>query len=377
MSEFIPAIVIPTYRRADLVLRCVDSIIADGFVGGRYIIIVEDGPADDTQSTAVSEITPDPIFLSLGTNRGFAAAANTGIRHAMSQLSVSHVALLNNDTIVTPGWLDILSARLRDKHWDFVVPRMCILNEPTVIEGDGDLIDRRGRNVRRNTGALTSEVGAEPERVMFPTGGASVVSCAAYDRVGLFDERLRMYWEDADWGLRAMALGITGGVEPEALVLHEGSATAGQILCRANGYENYLVVTLSRLPSPYFRKCWPSWLSGFIRTTIYTVRGLGLSQTLRLAYRVLRQFRGILARRREIVWSDEATRAFMVLLAPGQAGSGSSRPPRARTPSDRVLHRQPAPRSGARGSADRVQSIAKVRLSKGHRVARVNFRGPR
>jgi GT2 family glycosyltransferase len=326
MSEFIPAIVIPTYRRADLLLRCVDSIIADGFVGGRYIIIVEDGPADDTQFTAVSEIAPEPIFLSLGTNRGFAAAANTGIRHAMSQLSVSHVALLNNDTIVTPGWLDILSARLRDKHWDFVVPRMCILNEPTVIDGDGDLIDRRGRNVRRNGGALTSEVGAEPARVMFPTGGASVVSCAAYDRVGLFDERLRMYWEDADWGLRAMALGITGGVEPEALVLHEGSATAGQIQRRtvfrrvtlplsANCYENYLVVTLSRLPSPYFRKYWPSWLSGFIRMTIYAVRPVGLSQLLRSVYRVLRQFRGILARRREIVWSDEATRAFMVFLA--------------------------------------------------------------
>ena len=58
-------------------------------------------------------------------------------------------------------------------------------------------------------------------------GAAMAVSRAAIDRAGLLDERLFAYVEDVDWSLRIRAAGFAVVFVPDAVVLHQGSASTG------------------------------------------------------------------------------------------------------------------------------------------------------
>lgn len=298
------AIVVPTYQRPDLMMRCIGALSDDGYDAPRHLIVVEDGDEDTAQSREIARVWPATINLATGENAGFATAANVGLRYATRLPGVTHVVLLNNDVIVSEGWLTLLLTAMKEERWDFAVPRMCVEERPDVIDGDGDVIDSRGIAVRRHRGQVASETQTGRSGVTFPTGGAAVITVTALASVGLFDEKLRMYYEDVDWGLRAFAIGLRGGVEPRAVVFHRGSATSGRLLAVRASLENFVVVTLSRLPRLYFLKYGVLWLSGVARATVLVALEIGPAETTRVVARVVRKALPALKRRREIYWSS-------------------------------------------------------------------------
>jgi len=68
-----------------------------------------------------------------------------------------------------------------------------------------------------------------PRRVDWATGCALFCSTRTFTKVGPFDEALFLYMEDLDWCLRAARLGVEVWYEPEAVVLHEVSASTGSL----------------------------------------------------------------------------------------------------------------------------------------------------
>jgi GT2 family glycosyltransferase len=49
-----------------------------------------------------------------------------------------------------------------------------------------------------------------------------------FDKIGLLDERFESYLEDVDFGLRCALAGCAGRYVPDAIALHQGSATLGR-----------------------------------------------------------------------------------------------------------------------------------------------------
>src|SRR5215831_12580916 len=98
----IPAdVVIPNWNGAKLLGRCLDALAAQTVRPAR-VIVVDNGSDDQSEDVVAGHQAVE--WLSLGRNRGFSAAANAGIATS----TAPYVALLNNDALAEPGWLEAL-----------------------------------------------------------------------------------------------------------------------------------------------------------------------------------------------------------------------------------------------------------------------------
>src|SRR6185436_5988556 len=98
------AVVIITFSAEPAMLQtCIDSVIAGGDVD--HVIVVDNGGATDVPAD-IERIRP-------ARNLGFGGGANAGFRRA-GELGATAIALINDDVVVEPGWLQPLLAALDD-----------------------------------------------------------------------------------------------------------------------------------------------------------------------------------------------------------------------------------------------------------------------
>ena len=92
MKEPLISVVIPTYRRSDLVQRAVHSVLRQTYTSFEIIVVI-DGVDDGTRG-CVDRLGDSRIrVLETGRNQGPAEARNYGVRHAAGD----YVALLDDD----------------------------------------------------------------------------------------------------------------------------------------------------------------------------------------------------------------------------------------------------------------------------------------
>ena len=96
------SVVVPTYRRPELVKKCIESLLGQDYPHERYeVIVVEDG-SDDAKSVVESLKTPHTRLQYASIPHGGAAAAyDAGLRRATCEL----VAFIDDDAIAPPTWL--------------------------------------------------------------------------------------------------------------------------------------------------------------------------------------------------------------------------------------------------------------------------------
>jgi glycosyltransferase involved in cell wall biosynthesis len=95
------SVVIPTFNRARLVRRAIDSVLVQT-LGDFEVLVVDDGSTDDTRSVVEGTGDARVRLVSLPTNRGAAAARNAGIAGARGEL----ISLLDSDDEYEPGFLE-------------------------------------------------------------------------------------------------------------------------------------------------------------------------------------------------------------------------------------------------------------------------------
>src|ERR1044071_5774571 len=108
-----------TYSRIGIVLvnfngysdtkRCLESLETMTYPNTE-IIVVDNGSADGSGERLRNEF-PSVTHIRSEENTGFTGGNNIGIEHSM-QNGCDHVLLLNNKTIITPGFLEPLVERL-------------------------------------------------------------------------------------------------------------------------------------------------------------------------------------------------------------------------------------------------------------------------
>lgn len=101
------SVIIPTRERPDHVARCVRSILATGYPGARYEIIVADN-APQTNATAevvAREFAHAPVRYIREDRSGSASARNRGLTIAEGEI----VAFTDDDVIVDTHWLTELA----------------------------------------------------------------------------------------------------------------------------------------------------------------------------------------------------------------------------------------------------------------------------
>jgi GT2 family glycosyltransferase len=213
-------VVIPTWNRSALLAKVLADLGRQTYPIER-VIVVDNGSTDDS---AVVAARAGAEVIGLGTNVGFAAAVNRGIKRTTSDW----IGVLNNDVALEPDWLARLMSALESSDSWFATGKLLDASAHDRIDGTFDALCRGGCAWRCGHGRLDSELWSQPRNIQLAPFTAAVFRSDLFRRVGLLDEQFESYLEDVDFGLRCAALGLTGSYVPEAIAYHAGSATLGR-----------------------------------------------------------------------------------------------------------------------------------------------------
>lgn len=219
----------------------------------REVVVVDNSPDEGLEARLARE---DRVvsYVAMPRNVGFAAAVNEGLRRSTR----GHVLLLNPDAAPEPGCLAGLLAELALDAWvAAAAPRLVPFSEtvaatPSALRRDPDLWSAL---VEYTAMARLAPRGwLQREYFLAPSGGAPVAcamvqgACMALsrrwlERVGPFDERFFLYWEETDWCRRARREGGRILHCPALTCRHEGGACSASPARRAqhfwNGFRAY------------------------------------------------------------------------------------------------------------------------------------------
>jgi GT2 family glycosyltransferase len=217
------SIVVPAHNAWAYTHLCLRAIL-EHTASPRYeVVLADDASTDDT--ALATELLQNVTVVRDGMRRGYVANCNNAVRRARGR----YVVLLNNDTVVQPGWLRALvTATDRDRDVGIVGGR--------VLSGDGSLQEAGcfvlsdGTPVRRGLGSdPTDRAFATPVEVDYVSGCCLLVRRDLWHRLGGFDARFApAYYEDVDLAFAARVHRYRVMYEPTAVVLHFGGVTYGQ-----------------------------------------------------------------------------------------------------------------------------------------------------
>ncbi|GFE58469.1 glycosyl transferase family 2 [Geobacter sp. AOG1] len=177
----------------------------------------------------------DPLLTLIATNRnlGFAAGNNVGMRYALARDDAAYCWLLNNDTIVEPDALEHLVSRMRgDESIGICGSTIRLYHDRERIQALGGgyycrwigLPWHYGRFFKRWDGTV-NQLRAE-SWMNYVEGASMLVSRQFLERVGYMSEDYFLYFEEADWALRAKNQ-FRLGYAPQSIIYHKVGGSIG------------------------------------------------------------------------------------------------------------------------------------------------------
>jgi glycosyltransferase involved in cell wall biosynthesis len=263
------SVIIPTYNRAELVSRAIESALAQTYANIE-VIVVDDGSTDGTEQILSRRYGHEPRVIYLRQeNKGVSAARNVGLRAARGD----YVALLDSDDVWKPWkielqisclqrfpeagmiWTDmeavgpegsIVSPRyLRTMYraayrWFPTNDALFSLSEPLAeVWPPASALDRSAR-------VYVGDIAAEMVMGNLVHTSTVLLRRERFERVGGFDERLSVSGEDFDFHLRTCQIGPVAFADIAGIQYRTGAADQ---LTRPE-YQIYLAANFLRTIEP-------------------------------------------------------------------------------------------------------------------------------
>lgn len=228
------SILIVTYNSRALIGPLLHRLQAEIATLTAEVVLVDNASADGTVQ-AVREEHPWVQVIASARNLGFAAGNNLAARHAQGR----HLLLLNPDALPEPGALR-RGLELMDRH-----PRVGLAGGelrgadgsrqpsarmfPTLRDEFFTLSGLAARHPGSRLFARLDRRWADPDmpaQVDWIPGAFVFIPAAVWARLGGFDERFFMYYEEVDLCRRLRDAGLQVHYWPELKAMHIGGASA-------------------------------------------------------------------------------------------------------------------------------------------------------
>jgi GT2 family glycosyltransferase/glycosyltransferase involved in cell wall biosynthesis len=226
LQELFPkaSLIILTYNNLDYTRQCLESIYAKTAYPNYEVIVVDnastDGTPDYLQSFTASR---NNLLLILNhENRGFSTGNNQGVNAA----SGDYIVFLNNDIVVTPGWLAGLLAHLRDPEVGAVGPVTNFAGNESRISVDYSDVTGLDAFARHYCAVHAGETFEIRMLALF----CMAVRRSIIESVGPLDEQFGVgMYEDDDFSLRMRQKGYRILCAEDVYIHHWGSASFSKL----------------------------------------------------------------------------------------------------------------------------------------------------
>jgi GT2 family glycosyltransferase len=192
-----------------------------------WTVFIVDNASSDGSAMMIRKHLPDASLIESSTNLGFAGGCNLAISKII-ELDLDYVFLLNNDCTVSADSLCRLafaSAALGDSAVLGSVVRFWPSGKLQYFGSRTSV--RSGRPHWYTEAADAALLNSELIETDFVFGAALFAPTKLFRKVGLFDERFFLNFEEVDWCYRAAAERVPRYVVTSSVVQHQGSASLG------------------------------------------------------------------------------------------------------------------------------------------------------
>jgi GT2 family glycosyltransferase len=184
------------------------------------IILIDDGSTDGTREWLAAPKAPTLRIILNEKNLGYAATNNRAVTAASGDLFV----LLNNDLVLTPGWLEPMLALHAALPKPGAIGNIQLNATTDAIDHTGIYVTAKGKpehdTQRPSAGDLTLSPAV--------TGACLLITRNLWQQLGGFDAQFHNGAEDIDLCFRATKAGCTNAVALRSVIRHHVSASPGR-----------------------------------------------------------------------------------------------------------------------------------------------------
>ena len=275
-------VIVLSWNGADDLPACLDAVL--GQAGAAADLLVVDNGSVDGSAALVRERYPAARLVENGRNLGFSAGMNVGMGLLRASAEPPDVVvLLNQDTVVAPGWLRAILAPLEQDERIGAVGCKIYYPDGRTLQHAGAWVEP-GRAVPRHYGYGEIDAGQydQPRAVEYVTGAAMALRMRALDQVGLLDEGYSpAYFEEIDLCWRLRRTGYLVHYAPGATLRHaESRSVADSVRRSALFNRNRLRYVAKTFPS---ERLWADFR--FVERVFLAAHGFGAeARALQWAY---------------------------------------------------------------------------------------------
>jgi GT2 family glycosyltransferase len=216
------SIIVPIYNQLACTLRCLKSIASNGGNLSYEVLLIDDA-SDLSVFLFLSGIKGLRLLRNFF-NLGFVLGCNRGASIARGR----YLLFLNNDTEVTPGWLDSLYSVFRYRPEAGLVGAK-LLNTDGSLQEAGGIVWQDGSAWNYGRGQNpTSPAFDYLRETDYCSGACIMIEAALWHRLGGFDEAFApAYYEDTDLAFRVRQAGRKVFYQPMSTVIHHEGKSNG------------------------------------------------------------------------------------------------------------------------------------------------------
>ena len=239
------AVVIVNWNGKSNTLECLRSLSVTAYPKPFDIIVVDNSSTDNSVST-IRRHFANVYLLPCRTNLGFSGANNEGIRLALRR-SAEYIFIVNNDTLFASNTIVDLVQSMECRStcgiagpkiyfapgYEFHKQRYKQKEYGKVIWYAGGIIDWANvAGFHRGVDEVDYGQYNKEEETDFVSGCAMMVKRSVFEKVGIFDERFYLYYEDLDFNIRTKKAGFSLIYVPSSILWHKnaGSSHSGSNL---------------------------------------------------------------------------------------------------------------------------------------------------
>ncbi len=234
------SIVILNWNGKEFIFGCLDSVRKLKTENWKLETVVVDNASTDDSVEEIEKKYEDIKILRNQKNLGFAEGNNVGIRYALKN-GADYVLILNPDTIIDENLVvQLIKVAEKDEKVGLASPKVyfapgyefhknryqkdesgkVIWYAGGIIDWDNILSPHRGVD-EVDRGQYNKVVETD-----YASGSCMLIKKEVLEKIGLFDKKLFLYWEDSDLSQRAKRAGWKVLYVPQAKIWHKVAASS-------------------------------------------------------------------------------------------------------------------------------------------------------